>query len=380
MKLSNSSLTKYLNCPRSYKLHYRQRIVSKYKSSALFFGSAFDTALNEILEGRSLADAKAMFLNAWLKGRDDANNDQYLKTYPYVSYYNSDFDRDLLTPDDFDEIKQYYDENNLKVNSNPLGFIYDMQGLKKEEKFKSQDVEILKYYNMINWLCLKNKGQLMLEAYVHQIYPKFKKVLDIQKMVKLTSNCGDTVEGIIDLIVELQDGTVALIDNKTSSMDYALESVKISQQLTVYQIIMNNLHSDGQVAYKIDKCGYAVIKKRPIKDTIKQCKTCGFFGEGAHKTCDNVKPDGKRCGGEWNRQTTFSFETQFITDVIGDNQEDMVMETINAVNKAISHDLFLPNLNSCIGMYGKCSFFDLCHSNKTEDFIQLEEKTDEQKK
>lgn len=373
MRLSNSGINKYLTCPRSYKLHYRDKIRSKYKGSALYFGGAIDQALNELLLGKGIEAAKSTFITAWSLGEDAASNKIPLQTNPFITYSDSDFDFDLLTKPDFATINAYRADMQLDVSSNMFDVINYVKAEKKENGISSIDPKIVSYYNLINWCVLKNKGQLMLEAYQEQVMPKFKRVVDVQRNVALTSNCGDVIDGIVDLVVELQDGSIALMDNKTASWDYGVDSVKISQQLTIYQIILNNLYHDGQNAYKIDKCGFAVIKKKPIKSVYKICKVCGHEGQGRHDTCD--KTEGKvRCNGEWDKKTSFSFETQFIIDDITEKQEDIVLETINGVNAAITNDIFQPNMNSCISNYGKCAYFSMCHESNTSEYLKIEEK------
>lgn len=378
MKLSNSSLTKYLQCPRSYKFHYKERLVSKFKGSALYFGGAFDLGCNELLMGKGLDKAKEVFIGSWATGYDNSNQIVQLKEYQYVTYSDSEFDMELLTTKDIEELEAYRTVVQVDGPTNILSFVYEFRNIKKAQGLNSMDPAMISYYNLINWTSLRNKGIMMLEAYNAQLLPKFKKVLEIQRQLKLDSGCGDTVEGIIDLVAELEDGSVALIDNKTSSVDYGPDSVRLSQQLAIYQLILNDMHRKGEIKYKVDKCGYAVIKKRPVKNKDKTCQSCGHKGLGTHKTCDNVI-EGKRCNGEWTTVTSFSFETQFIVDTITEQHEDSILETINDVNKAVAAELFLPNYNSCISNFGKCSYFNRCHSNDTSEYIIAEERKNEQK-
>lgn len=376
MKLSNSGLSKYLQCPRSYKLHYKNRLRSYYKGSALFFGGAIDQGLNEILAGKGIEKAKEVFIATWAVGNGNDNKPIDIKTSPFILYSDADFDIDLLTKQDFAVIHEYYESIRPNISSS----VYDVINYVKSEKKIAGNVhsinrEILSYYNLINWCVLKNKGQMMIEAYAAQIMPLFKRVVAVQLDAALDSNCGDSIGGIIDLVVELQDGTIAIIDNKTSAWDYGVDSVKISQQLTIYKIILNNLYNDGKNDYKVDKCGYAVIKKKPIKIVDKVCKSCGHVGTGRHDTCDSLLPvEGskpKRCNGEWDKKISISFETQFIVDDITEIQEDIVFETINTATQMINQEFFVPNMNNCITNFGKCTFFDYCHYNKTSDLIDL---------
>lgn len=388
MKLSNSGLNKYLECARAFKLHYRKRLRSVYKSSALLFGGAIDQGLNEILTGKGVEAAQQAFLGHWTTGTDNAGKNFEVRLSPFITYSDSDFDFDLLKREDFALIGSNYDNTQPNISSNIFDIINYVKDQKKALGGVSQiDKVILSHYNLINWCVLKNKGQMMMQAYADQVMPLFKRVIDVQRDVTLDSNCGDAIGGIIDLVVELQDGSIAIIDNKTAAWDYDEDSVKTSQQLTIYKIILNNLYNDGKNEYKVDKCGYAVIKKKPIKTVTKVCKECGHEGQGKHETCDNTPLDDKgkpikaqRCNGEWDKQIFFSFETQFIVDEINENQEDIVFETINIATDMINKEIFLPNMNSCIGKFGKCVYFDLCHNGSMEALTEVEDKKNEQNK
>lgn len=377
MKLSNSGVSRFLECPRSFKLHYETRLRSLYKSSALIFGAAIDQGLNEILAGKSLDEAKATFVNHWTINYDYNDKPFEVSHYPYVTYSDSDFDFDLLTKKDFAIIHENYSTVSDKIGSNIFEILNYVKDRKRElGSVRQIDVDILIHYNLINWCVLKNKGQLMIEAYYNQILPNFKQIIDIQKTVNLDSACGDSINGVVDLVAELDNGIVAIIDNKTAAWDYDADSVKTSQQLTMYKIILNNLYNDGLNKYKVDKCGYAVIKKKPIKNTEKVCKSCGFKGEGRHETCNNMI-EGKRCGGEWDKKVSISFETQFIVDDITEHQEDIVFETINMVTELVNKKVYLPNMNACVGKFGKCVFFDYCHNKSEAGLIILPDKETE---
>lgn len=378
MKLSNSSINRFLECGRSYKLFYKDRIHSKYKSSALFFGSAFDLAVNELLKGNSLEDAIKTFKDSWAFPVERDGTIVDLKEHVYVTYYDSDFDYDLLDQASIKTIREY--AKNTNNNTDIIEFMKQQKDKRKDDTFKTQDESFIKYFNLVNWYVLNNKGEYMLHAYRAQLLPRFKRVLAIQEPLVLTSACGDTVEGILDLVAELHDGSIAIIDNKTSSMDYTKESVRLSQQLALYKVILNNMHSEGKFPHKIDNAGYAVIKKRPNKVNDRTCTKCGFKSAGKHATCNN-EVDGNRCHGVWDSNIKLTFETQFIVDNISEDHEELVLDTVNSVNSAINNNIFQPNLSSCIGKFGKCAYYDYCHRGKTMDGLYiLEEKTNNEQK
>ena len=153
-----------------------------------------------------------------------------------------------------------------------------------------------------------------------------------------------------------------------------LETWKMKKIKIVLEISMTSpqarLLVEGKFPVEVTRAGYAVIRKKPIKTNNRVCTKCGFKSDGKHKKCNNVLEDKSRCNGDWNGKLDISFETQFFVDQISTVQQDMVLETVNEVNKAITHEIFTPNLQSCIGTYGKCVYYSLCHDNNMTDYIK----------
>ena len=48
-KLSHSQVSRYGLCPKSYEFHYVRKIRTSVMSAALVYGSALDSALNQLL-------------------------------------------------------------------------------------------------------------------------------------------------------------------------------------------------------------------------------------------------------------------------------------------------------------------------------------------
>lgn len=374
IKLSHSSITKYNECGKAWQYRYKDKFVSKTKSSALFLGVAIDEALNAVLSNKDqpketlLPFALQKFAEHWEQGKDNEYNVIDLPKNENILYSKYDYDPDLLEKSDWKEIYEMCD--------NPSQFMYAIKGKLREKDFSELESEEKMFYNFCCWLSLKRKVKFMLEAYIDNILPMIDEVLEVQKNIELLDEEGNKITGIIDLIVRLKDGRVAILDNKSSSVEYKEDSVITSPQLSLYKTVLNNFAADPENDWKhnIDVAGFAVISKKLIKDEVKVCKVCEFKGEGSHKTCNNVV-NGKRCGGEWNRVSTFKAETQFIVDEISDHVQEMVIENYVEVKNAIEAEIFPRNFNACHNKYGgKCEFFDLCYKNKTDNLIQLTEK------
>jgi len=200
IKLSYSSWSNYLQCPKKYKLRKVEGWSTKAVSSPLFFGSAFDQALNRMLGDHQMGavrDVKSYCLTFdryWCKAKI-TSTDIKLSEHEYLEFKKTDFDSSFLTPKD-------------------------------EERALSQE--------HLTWLCMRRKGHRMLEVYMKELLPKIKRVISFQKEEILQSTGGDALHGFIDLIAELQDGKTYIIDNKTSAKKYTEAQAQISPQLMNY--------------------------------------------------------------------------------------------------------------------------------------------------
>lgn len=375
IKLSNSGISKYLTCGHSYKLRYKDRIVSVNKGSALYFGSAIDTALNFMLENKdnseieNLVEATILeFDKVWEQQSDNEYKMIDLPLSPNIIYSKADYDPDLLEKSDWKEILQrdskFFDTRNAVTDALKNGV--DWNDINEDSRM---------IYNFSNWLCIKNKARFLIKAYHDDILPKIKKVLKVQYKIELMDEEANNLNGIIDFVIELPDGRAAIMDNKTTSVDYSPESVKTSAQLALYTKILNILAVDPEHEWnhKIEAAGYCVLSKKLEKDITKTCDQCGHVGEGSHKTCDNLVM-GKRCNGSWTKDKKFKVNTQFIIDTISEEMQNDVLDTAVAVKSCVEMGLYPKNFNSCEGKYGRCEYFNRCHGGSDKGLIKLEEK------
>ncbi len=367
MKLSNSAINKYQSCPQSYRYRYIENLVSIYKSGALYFGSALDTALNVMLlhkeEPNIVEKTKLEFLKAWEVQEDQLKRPTDLKYNTNIVYAKSDFDMDLLTKADWAQLYSACKEFGL--TESPIQERQEILQKKEAIGWDNLKETDKKYYNFTNWLSLKNKGLFMIEAYYKEIIPRLKRVIEVQKYISLSNGDDDELHGYVDLIAELEDGSIAVLDNKTSSIEYKKDSVKKSSQLAIYKTILNHQ------GYNITKAGYLVLRKGLKKNLTKLCKSCGFKAEkgATHKVCNNTI-DNKRCNGEWDRSSIIEVETQIIIDDIPETFETLVIENINLINSNIKNNSFFRNLSACEGPFGLCEYYEKCHFNKETSLIK----------
>lgn len=200
VKLSFSSWRTYTECPKKYKLRKVDRWDTKTKGSPLFFGSAFDLALNRMLGDHQMGKVQSIrsycltFDRYWCKAKV-TSTDMRVSENEILEFKKTDADETYLT---------------------------------------ERDRERAKNIHHLTWLAMRRKGHRMLQVYMDELLPLIKRVISFQKEENLVNENGDTLTGFIDLIAELQDGKTYIIDNKTAARKYAESEAQISPQLMNY--------------------------------------------------------------------------------------------------------------------------------------------------
>ena len=361
-RLSHSAIEKYKTCPMMYKLHYKDRLRSTHIGSPLFFGGAVDEALNVLLLTKKddLNDEEAelvlrdpfeefddRFTNINLNGETVDIRESLLPQYS-----KTDFDGDLLTDLDRKILK-------TKLDVNPVGFYEEYQaGLKCGTEYKEKEH---KFVQFMTWLSLRRKGHMMISTYHAEVMPILHKVHSIQKMVNLPNAEGDTIIGYIDFEAEFvgEEGVVYTVDNKTSARKYAADSVRLSQQLSLYDEFTQN-----------GKAAYVVLLKKLRKIKHKTCKTCGAVTTRAVKTCAE-KVDKKRCGGDFDVLLELKIDTQVVKDDIEESFKGPMFDGIEDVLESINQESFEPDYDNCF-QYGRpCVYANLCKEGCKEGLVEL---------
>lgn len=371
-KLSFSAISKYTECGKKYQLHYKQRLRGKYFHSALAYGSAVDEGLNELLKNKDLDKSLQSFDKKW--------NFQYINNKltalpkaTNVVYAEADTDLELLLPEDIQKLDNEY--------GNLWEQMYDnICEQKKSVGWNNLPEESKELYNYLGWLSLRRKGHIMINSYREQILPRINRVITVQHQTSLVNADGDEIVQYLDLIVEWEDGSLVLMDNKTSAKDYDPEAALTSPQLISYYVKAKN-------EFGVNAVGFLVMKKQIMKNKKKICKKCNHDGsESRAKTCDKEYPgkvlkrskevDGMiRCDGEWSITLDPKCFIQVIISPVNDFAEQTVMSTFSEANEGIKKEVYHRNLKACgAGTAYKCDYFNLCWTGKDEDLIQLEEK------
>jgi hypothetical protein len=378
-RLSHSAVGKFQTCAKAYQFHYIDKIRSTVTHSALPFGSAVDAAVGALLEDHKNGNVdelgqsyEGIFIKNWREGKI-GNSVVSLFDNPDLVYAAADLDTKLFNDKDWLQIltagqNVYLGLNAFKgVTSEAITETYDMILSEKESKgWDNVPVNARKFYNYVNWLCLAKKGVLMLETYRKEVLPKIKKVLAIQKEIKIENDVGDSIIGFIDLVAEWEDGKVYIIDNKTAARDYEWDAVSKSTQLALYVHAVEN-------EYATRNAGFIVLGKGIDKQSSKSCASCGFDMTGSRaKTCTN-EDSGKRCGGSITEVVNPKATVQILLGEIPAKVDELVLENMMDVNAAIKTGIFPRNLSACQKPF-LCPYFSKCWHGSDKGLVGPDDK------
>jgi len=366
MRLSFSQISKYGQCPRSYKLYYVDKLRERSATAFLAFGSAMDEALNSLLrdlkKNKSVTvDYKAAFDECWQTV--EVNKRKYpLMDCTLIGYAKADFVEELLFPEDLRFVKAKLKEYGVEEMESYTILKNQLEEERSRRAATGFSENRHKALNLLNWLSMRRKAHLMLDAYVRDIVPKIESVTAVQKQVELKSDCGSSLVGYVDTIVRFKgDKEDTVLDNKTSASPYSEDQVKTSQQLSLYTYALG-----------LKKAAYAVMQKTIRMNREKVCSVCEFESTGSHKTCNNTV-NGKRCNASWNETIRPEAVTQLVIDTIEEQTQHVVVDNIAEVNDAIAANVFPKNLSACKNIYGNpCPYMNACWKNQTDYLEKVE--------
>jgi hypothetical protein len=328
-RLSYSQIEKWSYCQKAWEYHYKKRIRSTSIPSPLIFGGAIG------------------------------------KTFEYVLNHIEP----QTTPVNLEEAKRYFDTNWTEQEINNV-----LTSLKDNVNITWLKSDHDKELGDTPWLSMQTKGHLIIESFFNNFLPLVEKVHSTEEEVILTSG-EDVNVGYADVVVSLKGYDRPIImDFKTAGRPYERDSVKDSVQLSQYLYILSD-------KYNTDLAGYVVFSKQIKKNRVKICKQCGHNGSGERfKTCSNKIELPKvgsyvRCNGEWTETLSPECTMQLIVDQIPLDKQEEVVDNIGVVNDAINTGIITPNWDACDNDFGRsCIYKDLCHNNKMDNLIILEEK------
>ncbi len=347
-RLSYSAVDTYLSCGKKYEFSYIDKLRPKVQSSALLFGTAFDKAIEAVLKDQT-CNEKDVFDDVWQNQKINKRSVDLVES-TLISYSASDFDEDLLQEDDIKFIKVKAIEYNIDIGESWVDAFKAVQSLKKD---KTWTIQQQTWYNLCNWLCLRRKGHLMLDANRKEILPRFKGIINTQTEIQLSNSItGDTLVGFPDLVAIWEDDKMLVFDYKTSSVKYPQDAVKKSPQLTIY------CH-----ALEIKSAGYIVFSKHIGRE--RKCEKCNSPIRSTHGSCPVISA-GVRCKGNLSF-SRFLVDIQILIDDIQEQTEEQVLNNIEIVNQGIHNKVFEKNLKECYGKFGPCPYLKFCHKGNKED-------------
>lgn len=324
IRLSHSSIEKYLTCSMQWKLHYVDKLRSKTFGSPLMFGTAIDAAVETLLldKKKNLTEEEKhtktlcpfeVFDNYMISGKIN-NKEIFYPISTQLDYFKSDCNLSLLN----DKIQK-----NIKeiVNIEIKDITEFVKYVQKNEKSLDQEEKLA--YNYICWSSLREKGHLLISAFKNNVMPQIHEVFGIQKKIELHDH-QDLLVGYIDFIASFVDspGVKFVCDLKTSSRAYSKDSVKESQQLAIY--------CEHE---RIFNAAYIVLEKKIRKKEPK-------------------------------------VRTQIIKGKIKEKLLTSTFERVGDVLENIREKKFEKNFDACF-QYGRmCPYFQLCKYNKKSDDLE----------
>jgi len=343
MKLSHSGKEMFDHCPKSYELKYIQKYREKTLSSALFFGTAFGDSVQAMIldkkddltdEEKKLKDIDPKELFMDLISEVELNGVRIsIPKSPLIRYFKSDYEPRILTEDDFKDIKKYREELGIQD-------IVTLEMLQSEMKLGNLDDEEISFLNFQYWLSLKRKGLMMIDEYRKSIYPRIKKVYEIEGKIKIENSTGDEITGYLDLVADFEcdDGEIRkiLFDHKTSSRRYGTKAIFDKKQLLLYNYDR-----------EINILGYLI--------SIKALKT---------------PKRGPRKGESY-------FEMQVLINETVLEAEESVIAEYDEVLTAIKSGEFekTEDTSKCRFHFGsKCTYYNICHNNTDSGLFKKEKK------
>lgn len=334
MKISHSAVSEYLECSQKYYLNRIEKLRSIKVNSSLIWGGAIDEGLNELLKTKM--DPPELFptpykayMTKWEKSEINGIVHD-LKFCELIEYSKKDLDLNLFTQSEYDQIREVYSDC-----GDPALFAIHIENLRAAHpwwSYSKMEPDDKKAYNFLCWLSLARKAQYIFEAYKNEVLPLIKRVIAIQKEIALVNDDQDTVTGFIDLQTEMMDGSIRILDNKTTSdfKYYKEDSVRISGQLSLYCFSEN-----------VGKAGYIAILK-------------------------DIKADGRKKG------SLPTVKIKIRLDDIDPTFQEQTLQKFNITNKNIKLGVFekLKDESLCVAYGRKCPYSDFCWRNSIAGLIK----------
>jgi hypothetical protein len=337
-------------------MSYVEKWESGVVGASLFFGSAIDAGVTTMLEGKS--DWLNVFKDRWHRAYSFGTATQVYDN-PDVVFGHKDFDEYIFEPKDITKLQDYVTELGL-VSTDPIALYKDIASRKKNPYKTINSIE-LRYFNRASWLSLRKKGEMLLNVFHTDFFPKIRKVVSTQQRGSITDQAtGDSIIGYIDMVLELDGYDKAIVfDLKTAAQPYEQEDIDLTQQLTLYSAMKGK-------DYNTDLVGYVVLCKNIQKDDVSYCSTCNYKKNGRHATCNNTLITGNRCNSAWVDTKVCNPQIQVLVQQKTQAQIDDLLMDMGNIVLAMKNGIIYKDVSKCKNWYGgTCPFYDACHKNDT---------------
>jgi len=365
MRLSHSQKDKFISCPRHWKLYYKDRIRPTHTTSALVFGNAMDEALNILLltKKKELTDEEQQiikqdvtqtFLDTFHTVYINKQKVEHPETDTRIFYYKSDYFYDILTDEDKQKLVDYINTWNFTI-TDPEQLRKEMQVYIDKSGYGALDRYELGFINLGNFLSLKTKGLMLLEAFKNEILPEIEEVYSIQRQITF-ENDNHTIMGLVDYEAKfVGDDNRYTVDNKTSAQKYSSTSVKKSEQLSLYDEYLNNNHG-----------AYTVLVKNINYVVVKSCE-CGHSEIGGNrKKCP-------KCKTELTIEQKIIPITQIVKDKINKELGQQTLLDFEKMIEMVDMERFPKwgQKKNCL-LYGKpCPYVDYCKNGDLNNLTKI---------
>lgn len=328
-KLSKSAMAQWMNCAYGYDQQRNRGIYPIRVGSPLMFGNGCDAGFDALLTGS--ADPMKVYTD-------------HVATYELgkVTPHLDDWEPELLSEAEIADLTNQSRQFGYKGQDVVSLVSLLLERLIDFEKRRSPDELSDNQYKVLDLACratLAKKAELIFDAYRRIVLPQIVKTYDVQKW---------SGSGRLDATVEWKGLGKRIVDNKTSSKEYAADQTEYSLELATYA------SNEGITAVT-----YVVAIKKIKKNRIKTCSVCGHIGEGQHKTCNSTK-SGDRCGGEWSVTIQPEALIQIIHSELEPEQLAVAVDTEEHIHRAVEAGIFPCNFQNCNRQFGKpCTYKDL---------------------
>lgn len=362
IKLSHSGRGKYDHCPRMYFNHYIDKVRPIGTTSALLFGSAVDVAAEHYLLNKDVELCNKLFSDTW--ERQEINGIiTDLKYCTEIQFHANDLDFELFTESD----------HKLLLEDTIFETVSDLIEANTNQEKRT----------LANWISLYRKGQILISAFIEWVDDNVEEVLEAQCLIEMEDENGNEITGKADFVIKMKGYDIPiLVDLKTAARYYHRDSVKTSEQLSLYYFFLKRTEYP-----EMKRAAYLVLQKQIRKNRVKTCQKCRAVTTGKEKLCsaetegeivtkgkNKGKPKIERCNGEFDVVISPEATIQFIHDEIPEFFIDQTIEKFSIVISKIEAKVFDKNLEGCHSYYGRnCPYLQFCETGCMTGLIKKED-------